>query len=224
MTDEATERLIRETFARCVPDEEARRTIAARVRAREMLEDPDVIAARQLLASASPEEIEAAFRVALERGSFAAASPATERATVWERLMVAARAMMAGMEATLDQLSGIFVAILQPASGLLGAEPDPPIGEASSFTFPLPGNLANLDGLPGYGDAEIDDGVLHIFINRTADGDGPQLVVLAVGDEQVTDPVALEPDTEYARLLTAAVDWPQSSTPIRLLIAIADGP
>ena len=55
MTDDATERLIRETLARCVPDEERRKAILTRVRLRELLKDPEVVAAQQVLDSATPD-------------------------------------------------------------------------------------------------------------------------------------------------------------------------
>jgi hypothetical protein len=60
VVDDATEALIAQTFARCVPDEDRRRSIAARVQARELLSSAEVVAARRHIAAASPENLESA--------------------------------------------------------------------------------------------------------------------------------------------------------------------
>jgi hypothetical protein len=231
--DPITERLIQEVFARVVPDDEQRREIAARVHIRDLMQDPDVVAARQLLASASPQELDAAF-LALERYDALATPPAAvdDRPLSPGRLRRAAETLKAGVARTGDRFQEIFVATLIPAGAMRGdrrsTEADHPESsqdEARSFAFRIPERLAQLSGLESEGSAEIRAGTLHIVISRTLEGGIAPVSVVAITDGQVTDPVEMVPDPEYPELLSASMIWPHPLTAgVDVIIAVGSEP
>jgi hypothetical protein len=225
MTDDATDRLVREVLSRHVPDEARRNEVLARARLAALFEEPEVVQATELLASASPEELDYAFAVALQRGSFDPPSDlAATRPSVSERLVFAAKAVAAGMAATVRQLAGIVPVRLSYASTLRG--PGDTRGTApgseGTFSFPFPPDLVGTNGLPTFGDVELSVGELHVFVNLTGSGEPPSLVVLAAAGDDMSDTAALHPEDDYPRLLTAAVPWPHDSPPTDLLIAVVD--
>lgn len=193
MSDDSIEQQMWDAFARCVPDEEARRAIAARVIARAAAADPRAVAAREVFAGATPEEFDAAFARAAVRGSFSSAEVIEDaRTPLRDRVVEVARAAVADFQAMLDRMSDVFVARLTVARGTLGPHrpEDVDVGDGGVFRFDVPAGLASL-GLAARGSADLDAGMLELRVRRTRSDALPPIVVMAVADGKATEPVVM---------------------------------
>lgn len=191
-TEDDLSALSRVVIARCVPDPKQRGDIQARVHARELLSDLEVSAARRLLATASPHELDAAFALAGQRGTFGA--PST---------------------------SGV-VARLEPTRDVADQRSERTSEAAPSFTFAVPGDLAARSGLAGRGELQVHQDRLSIAIDCVGGGDGLVLVAASAGDGPVAGPVMLRPDLDHPRRLVGAIDWPSSTMPSGIVMSMVD--
>ena len=221
MGDETIDRQMWEAFARCVPDEEARRAIAARVIARAAAADPRVVAAREVFATATPEEIDAAFARAVVRGSFSPEQAIEEsRRPLRDRVTDVARAAVTDLEAMLNRMSDVFVARLTVARGTLGSTVphDPDVGGAGVFRFDVPAGLASL-GLAARGSADLDAGTLELRVRRTRSDTLPPIVVMAVADGDATEPVVMQ---QSPTEISAVLVWGAEGFPDDVVLGVVD--
>lgn len=225
MNDEAIERQLWEAFARCVPDEELRRTIAARVIGREAAADPRVVVAREVLAAATPEQIDAAFARAVDRGSFSPADEAeVARQPLLERLASAVLDAASDLAAKLDRLSEVFVMPLTLArgGGVLGAGEAEHAGDddVGAFRFDVPSGLVAF-GLAARGSAELADGILEVRVRRISADALPPIVVIAVADGKATEPVVM---TQERTAVSALLVWDDEGIPGDVLLGVVAQP
>ena len=210
------ERQMWEAFARCVPDEEIRLAVIARMIGRRTARDPGVVAARQALAAATPKELDVAFARAVKRGSFAPVDPLTSTSAQLDGRLEPKDP--SGIDMTLEDLSPVFVVPLEARYRPEGHKSDRPanVGVSRRFRFVVPDELIGL-GLSVQGEVEYDAGDLAVRIGAPNAGALPPIGVLAVGDGKVSELVLMQ---DGSTELSAVVPWDANGTPVDLIFGV----
>lgn len=229
MDDEQIQREMWETFARLVPDSARRRDAALQMIAKTTRADPRAQRAGTILATASTEQIDAAFERATPRGrtipAGATRGGAPNSSSVSRRVTDAARGAVASLEELLEQITSVFAAPLTMATARAvrggprrgpGDEPEGEEESHDSFSISVPKQLTDL-GVGAFGIARLQEGTLQVRLRRPAGTTPPSIVAIAFADGTASDPVVL---TVTAAALTAELAWEHPDPPQELLLGV----
>lgn len=228
---QSLEELVKEVLAGYSSDPERQRALLLRLRLLELSEDPDVIAAQHALAQASAAELDAAFALAAQLGSFDPATAearaevgvAVPRRTAATRLAELARAVSEWVDGAVGPVRRVFEAKLAFSTGAKSGKGERvsfgPGATPSQLTFLVPTDLAVTGGLAAIGRVETGDSELRVFIARRNETSLPPLVLIVeAGDVRSSLAFLVVKEDSVG----ATVDWLTEDVPRVLRLGILE--
>lgn len=216
------DQLVREVVARQYPDVEEQQRVLLDLRLLALAEEPEVIAAQQVLANASPAEMEAAFDMIRARAEQAAAAAATSSRPSLQDI---ARAMAARAGEIVAPLRALFDVSMVPTAKAMRLGGDEQIElrreDVRQLSFVLPEALSASAGLAPMGKALLGEDELRVIIRRRRPDTPPPLVVAVEGGGYRSPPTPLV-ILAGTGTIEATLDWLVDTVPETLRLGLLD--